>query len=160
MKNYFLFMLFATASLLVSCSDDDNSGAYTPDDASYTGMLKVGDFGKESSVDVTINEENSTLTLFINDAKFAPNMPVVIDITVKDINYTVYGGNNMRFEASNVVPYVNTETEPSPAYTFATVQGTIDGSEGSLLLYARMADNLAGYLAGKVFEFEGVKSSN
>ncbi len=160
MKNCFLLMLFATASLLFSCSNDDNGTPPVPDDASYIGTLKVGDFEKESSVDVTINEENSTLTLFINDAKFAPNMPVVIDITVKNIEYTVYGGNNMRFEASNVVPYVNTETEPSPAYTFATVQGIIDGGEGSLQLYAKMAANLAGYLAGKEFNFNGVKSSN
>ena len=31
MKNYFLFMLFATASLLVSCSDDDNGTYITVD---------------------------------------------------------------------------------------------------------------------------------
>lgn len=156
MKNFFLLALFATISMLFSCSNDDNGTPPVLDDASYTGTLKVGDFEKATTVDVDINEENSTLTLVINDAQFATGMPLTIDITVKNLGYIANDGV-ITFEAFNVEPYMNTETEPSSAYMFAIIQGTINSSDDSFRLYAKMADGLALYLAGKEFEFEGVK---
>ena len=120
----------------------------------YSGSLLVGDFVNEGiKVGVVKNEAASTLELVINDVRFAEGMPVKIDVTLKDIPYTVDGG--IKFDVTDVLPYINTEQEPAQAYAFASVAGEIEGN--SLYLTAQMADNLAPYLAGKVFEYSGVK---
>lgn len=122
--------------------------------SNYSGSLLVGDFVNEGiKVGVVKNEAASTLELVINDVRFAEGMPVKIDITLKDIPYTVDGG--IKFDVTDVLPYINTEQEPAQAYAFASVAGEIEGN--SLYLTAQMADNLAPYLAGKVFEYSGVK---
>ena len=123
----------------------------TLSDGSYVGELVVGGFAKNTVVDVTFNEAASTVDIVINDAKFADNMPLVIDITLKDIPYT--SGETIAFTATDVVPYINTESEPVSAYTFATVDGNIVG--GRLVFAAKMSESLASYVAGKVFEFSG-----
>ena len=53
-------------------------------------------------------------------------------------------------------PYLNTETDPAPAYTFATVEGNVSGDK--LSLNARMSEELAPYIAGKEFVFVGVET--
>ena len=77
---------------------------------------------------------------------------MTLDITLKGIPYLMKDGAVM-FEASDVVPYINAEPDPMPAYTFASVSGSIAGN--FLTLNARMADDLATYVAGKEFAFEG-----
>lgn len=123
----------------------------TLSDGSYVGELVVGGFAKNTVVDVAFNEAASTVDIVINDAKFADNMPLVIDITLKDIPYT--SGETIAFTATDVVPYINAEPEPVNAYTFATFEGNIVG--GRLVLAAKMSESLASYVAGKVFEFSG-----
>lgn len=156
MKKLFILPLLAVIMTMLSCSNDDDNTTQPPTlgENSYAGMLLVGDFEKSTVVDVVTDDESSTLTIVINDAQFAPNMPLTIDIKVKDIPYTVYGDNNIRFEAADVDPYMNTEQASSSGYRFATIQGLID-NEGCLTLYAKMADGLAPYIAGKVFNFNG-----
>ena len=119
---------------------------------SYAGELVVGDFVLSSVIDVTFNELKSTLDVVINDAKFAEKMPLNIDITLKGIPCNV--GETVTFAATDIVPYINAEPQPVPAYTFALVEGEIDS--GKISFIARMADTLESYVAGKVFEFEGV----
>lgn len=120
-------------------------------DSSYAGELLVGGFAKNTVVDVTFNEAASTVDIVINDAKFAENMPLVIDIALRGIPYT--SDETITFAATDVVPYINAEPEPVNAYTFATFEGNIVG--GRLVLAAKMSENLAPYVAGKVFEFSG-----
>lgn len=115
---------------------------------SYGGELKVGSFAMDAVVDVKENREAGTVDIVMNDVKFAPNMPLVIDVALRDIPYDGAG-----FFAQDVVPYMNTETEPAPAYAFSVIEGSVDG--GKLVFNARMADGLAAYLAGKEFVFEG-----
>lgn len=118
---------------------------------SYGGELKVGSFAMDAVVDVKANREAGTVDIVMNDVKFAPNMPLVIDITLRDISCVADDG--ISFMAHDVVPYMNAETEPAPAYTFSVIEGNVDG--GRLVFNARMADGLAAYLAGKEFVFEG-----
>lgn len=123
------------------------------DARSFKGELLVGDFAKEVTIDVK-QKLAGTLDIVINDAKFAANMPLTLDITLKDIPYE--GDGDVTFAAENVAPYLNTETDPAPAYTFATVEGNVSGDK--LSLNARMSEELAPYIAGKEFVFTGVES--
>lgn len=123
------------------------------DARSFKGELLVGDFAKEVTIDVKKNV-SGTLDIVINDAKFAANMPLTLDITLKDIPFE--GGGDVTFAAENVAPYLNTETDPAPAYTFASVEGRVSGDK--LSLNARMSEELAPYIAGKEFVFVGVET--
>lgn len=134
------------------------SSSYKPEvpvagDKSYTGELVVDDFSKTTTIDVVFDESASTVDIVINDVKFAENMPMTLDITLKEIAYTYTTDGNVCFSGENVAPYIGLQVNPSDAYTFASVSGTIQGN--SLSLSARMADNLAQYVAGKEFVFEG-----
>lgn len=119
---------------------------------SYEGDLAVGEFTSKIVVDIVKDEDASVLDIVINDVKFAAGMPMTLDITLKGIPYLMKDGTVV-FEASDVVPYINAEPDPMPAYTFASVSGSIAGN--FLTLNARMADGLAAYVAGKEFAFEG-----
>ena len=123
----------------------------TPAETTYKGDLAVGDFVKEVTVGVTKNLTRGTVDFTIYDAKFAANMPLELDITLKDIPFTGSTG----FAANNVAPYINNEPEAVPAYMFATIEGNVTGEELSFV--ARMSDEIAGYVAGKEFVFEGIK---
>lgn len=119
---------------------------------SYAGELVVGDFAISSVLDVAFNESESTVDVVMNDAKFAEGMPLSIDITLKGIPCNV--GETVTFAAIDIIPYINAEPNPVAAYTFASVEGEINA--GNFSFTARMADTLEDYVAGKVFEFEGV----
>lgn len=121
-------------------------------DRSFKGELISGDFAKEIVIDVTADRDLSAMDIVLNDVKFAANMPLVLDITLKDIPYVENNGV-ITFEAKDVAPYMNTETTPAAAYMFSAVQGEISG--GKLLFSARMAENLAPYVAGMEFVFSG-----
>jgi hypothetical protein len=123
----------------------------TPSGSKYRGMLQVEEFSKEVLVNVVRNNDAGTLDMVINDVKFAANMPLELDITLKDIPFV--SGLGISFIAENVAPYINTESEPAAAYMFAVVEGDING--GRLTFTAKMADNLAPYVAGKEFVFSG-----
>lgn len=122
------------------------------DARSFKGELLVGDFSKEVIIDIKKNV-TGTLDVVINDAKFAANMPLTLDITLKDIQYTAE--DDLTFMAENVAPFINTETEPAPNYMFAVVEGRLSGE--TLVMSAKMSEELAPYLAGKEFLFEGVE---
>lgn len=117
----------------------------------YKGSLVVGDFTKEDVV-ISVTKNGNTVDVLLNDVKFAANMPLVLDITLKALPCTVDGAN-LSFAAENVEPYMNTETEPAPQYMFAAVNGAVNA--GELSFDARMADDLAPYVAGKEFVFNG-----
>lgn len=122
------------------------------DARSFKGELLVGDFSKEVIIDIKKNV-TGTLDIVINDAKFAANMPLTLDITLKDIQYTAE--DDLTFMAENVAPFINTETDPAPNYMFAVVEGRLSGE--TLVMSAKMSEELAPYLAGKEFLFEGVE---
>ena len=109
---------------------------------------------KSVVVDVKIDQVAGSLDLVLNDVKFAANMPLTLDITLKEIPYLVNDGA-LNFSATNVAPCINAENEPVAAYTFASVNGVIEGDR--LLLDAKMAEDLAAYVAGMEFTFEGTE---
>ena len=117
----------------------------------YKGSLVVGDFTKEDVV-ISVTKNGNAVDVLLNDVKFAANMPLVLDITLKALPCTVDGAN-LSFAAENVAPYMNTETEPAPQYMFAAVNGAVNA--GKLSFDARMAEDLAPYVAGKEFVFRG-----
>lgn len=117
----------------------------------YKGSLVVGDFTKEDVV-ISVTKNGNTVDVLLNDVKFAANMPLVLDIKLKALPCTVDGAN-LSFAAENVAPYMNTETEPAPQYMFAAVNGVVNA--GKLSFDARMAEDLAPYVAGKEFVFRG-----
>lgn len=117
----------------------------------YKGSLVVGDFTKEDVV-ISVTKNGNAVDVLLNDVKFAANMPLVLDITLKALPCTVDGAN-LSFAAENVAPYMNTETEPAPQYMFAAVNGVVYA--GKLSFDARMAEDLAPYVAGKEFVFRG-----
>ena len=117
----------------------------------YKGSLVVGDFTKEDVV-ISVTKNGNTVDVLLNDVKFAANMPLVLDITLKALPCTVDGAN-LSFAAENVEPYMNTETEPAPQYMFAAVNGVVNADK--LSFDAKMADDLAPYVAGKEFVFNG-----
>lgn len=123
--------------------------------ADYSGTLSVDDFVNEN-VQVSIARDvlDGTLDIFIDNAKFAPSMPVQIDITLKGIPYTEEDGR-VEFEAADILPFINSEAEPTEAYKFAAVSGVIES--GTINFTAQMATDLAAYVAGKVFVYEGVE---
>lgn len=120
-------------------------------DKSYKGELISGNFAKEVVIDVTTDEASEVVNVVLNDVKFAQNMPL-IDITLKGVPYVMEYGK-MVFGAENIAPYMNSEVEPVQAFMFAFAQGTVIGNR--LQFSARMADNLAAYVAGMEFAFEG-----
>ena len=117
----------------------------------YKGSLVVGDFTKEDVV-ISVTKNGNAVDVLLNDVKFAANMPLVLDITLKALPCTVDGAN-LSFAAENIAPYMNTETEPAPQYMFAAVNGVVNA--GKLSFDARMAEDLAPYVAGKEFVFRG-----
>ena len=121
---------------------------------SHAGNLSVDDFVTENvTVKVEKKEATSTLDIFIDNVRFAPAMPVQIDITLKDIPYTNDG--RVEFAAADVLPFINSEAEPTAAYKFASVSGVIEN--GTMNFTAQMAADLAPYVAGKVFVYEGTE---
>jgi hypothetical protein len=81
-------------------------------------------------------------------------MPIVLDITLKGIPYTKTD-SVFSFSANNIAPFINKGTEPVATYTFDKVQGRIVGK--SLNLSAKMAENLAPYISGMEFQFNGTE---
>ena len=115
----------------------------------YKGSLVVGDFTKEDVV-ISVTKNGNTVDVLLNDVKFAANMPLVLDITLKALPCTVDGAN-LSFAAENVEPYMS--TGPAPQYMFAAVNGAVNA--GKLSFDARMADDLDPRVAGKEFVFNG-----
>lgn len=117
----------------------------------YKGSLVVGDFTKEDVV-ISVTKNGNAVDVLLNDVKFAANMPLVLDITLKGVPCETDAAN-FSFAAENIAPYMNTETEPAPQYMFAAVNGVVNA--GKLSFDARMAEDLAPYVAGKEFVFRG-----
>lgn len=153
-----LFYLFAVTMLFAACSKE-NDGIEIPDtpetnSTSYNGTLLADSFATAAVIDITPVANTSTVDIVLNDVKFAPNMPIVLDITLKGIPYTK-SDSVFSFSANNIAPFINTGTEPVATYTFDKVQGRIIGK--SLNLSAKMAENLAPYIAGMEFQFNGTE---
>lgn len=148
MKRICLILLSVLA--LAGCA---GGGDPLPDDADgvFRGRLTVGDYTRDATIFVTENVGNSTVDIFFDNVKFAPLMPVVIDITVKGVPCRNDGV--LSFSTVDVDPYINKEVDPQPGYRFSEISGVVDGDE--LVLSARMADGLAWYVEGKVFSFSG-----
>lgn len=162
MKKIISFL--AIPMLFMACTNDDTPEVKDPTPSttvSYKGELKVGDITSGSESDyfvmesvVSVTKNDSTVDILFNDVKFAERMPVFIDITLKHVS-SLSAENNLVFRAENVIPFINTDTVPNAEYKFATLHGTIAGNE--LLFNAKMADELAPYVAGMEFEFSGTE---
>lgn len=124
--------------------------------ATYVGALDVDGYERTVEISLTENVFDSTVEIFFDNVKFAALMPVTVDIILKDIPCTsLY---DFQFSAKNVVPYINKEPDPKPAYKFGEIYGGV--AQGKLWLYAKMADDLKPSRAGKEFSFKGEKKND
>ena len=148
MKNRILLLFLPL--LLGACVDNSTTFPGEADGVFY-GELTVGDYTERVGISVT-ETSDTTVDVFFDDVKFARNMPLRIDITVKDVP-CLKVGSVLGFAAVDIDPYMNREVESQPEYRFATISGTVEGNE--LLLEARMSDDLKPSRAGKQFSFSG-----
>lgn len=119
----------------------------------YVGKLSVDDYERTAKISIKEDVFASTIEIFFDNVKFAALMFTTVDIILKDIPCSnVY---DLQFSAKNVVPYMNKEPDPKPAYKFAEIRGGV--MDGRLWLFAKMADNLKPSRAGKEFSFIGEK---
>ena len=139
--------------------ENEGGGTVTPPSAGgveygFTGALQVGDFTlAPASLTVVVNMQASTVDVKMLGVKFSDRMPLVLDITLCSLPCTNVAGI-MTFSGENVVPHISIG---NPAdYTFAKAEGEFDVRTSKLTFNARMADNLAAYVAGKEFVYNGV----
>ena len=133
MKKLLFLPLFALMALILpSCSDDDNNpgggGEAIETATAYNGKLIVnGSYVKDSTeCYIEFAKDNKSLTLSINEVKFAEAMPVSIDIAIPGIPATA-NGNDITFSGDTIVPLVG--VVPSPAFTFYNIDGEIKDGE-------------------------------
>ncbi len=137
---------------------DDGGGVVVPPatetfDYNFEGSLQVGSFSLESAaLSVAVSRETGTLDLKMHGVKFTENMPT-LDITLCGLACENAGGV-VRFSGENIVPLVG--TNPRADYTFATASGTFDMRSSTLTFYAQMSPDLAAYVAGKEFNYNGI----
>lgn len=140
-------------------SDSDEEGEVVVPPAtggmehSFTGALQVSDFTlAPASFTVVVNMATSTVDIKMLGVKFSDKMPLELDITLCNLVCTNEGGK-MVFSGENIVPLIG--STPSADYTFATARGEFDMKTSALTFDAKMADNLAAYVAGKEFIYNG-----
>lgn len=122
---------------------------------SYKGEFLSGEYKQpEATVDITIDGATNQMDIVMNNAKFAPKMPELV-IRIKGVPF-VENGKVLEFEAKDIVPYMNDETEPASSFCFANVNGKIEGDR--LQFDARMSDDCpVPGVAGMVFLFDGLE---
>lgn len=112
---------------------------------SYVGELSVFATGSEDSFPcenvvckVALNDTKSALDLYINGAKFAPNMPLFVDIRVDSIPCSVKDDIISFSKVGNIVPFVKMMGSyvPMDAYTFYNITG--EAASDKLLINAEL----------------------
>lgn len=139
-------------------TDDENEPIVPPAtggmEHSFTGALQVGDFTlAPAALTVVVNVATSSVDIKMMGVKFSDKMPLVIDITLCNLACTNAGGK-MIFSGENIVPLI--DSVPSANYTFALAGGEFDMSTSTLTFNAKMAEDLADYVAGKEFAYTGI----
>lgn len=131
--------------------DDDIHQTVTA--ASFEGRMNVialnsTTFTCNNSCKIEIDMPAKSCNLYILDAKFAENMPLTIDILLKDIPFVVEDGVVL-FEAENVVPLIYTDIFgqyiEGEEYKFSYIRGVL-GSE-SIAFDADMTRGSFGFIS-------------
>lgn len=142
-----------------TAGESESGGTVTPPPVSggteyeFTGTLQVGEFIlNPAAVSVVVDMQAAVVDIKMSGVKFSDRMPLVLDITLCGLACENVGGV-MRFAGQNVVPLIG--AEPSESYTFASVTGEYNMRSSVFTFSARMADNLAAFVAGKEFTFSG-----
>lgn len=120
---------------------------------SFTGTLQVGDFTlNPANITVMVNVATSSVDVKMMGVRFSDKMPLFIDITLCNLACTNAGGK-MVFSGENIVPLV--DNQQATNYTFAIASGEFDMRTSALTFNAKMAEDLANYVAGKEFAYTG-----
>ncbi len=141
-------------------SSDENEEVLPPAggeavECEYVGALNVGTFTlAPTTIKVAFAEETGTMDIFMYKVKFAAVMPVTIDITLNTVPYTVADDGSILFEVENWVPYIGAAEKPE--YKFGVLKGGVTADYKNLSIDARMADDLAPYVAGMEFKYNGL----
>lgn len=133
----FFRMLLCSAALLsfAACSDDDDDAPFIDDGViCYVGAVSVdqndGTVFKDNNVkiDLTFYPESETATMVVNQVKFAEEMPIRLDMTVKGLAFSQVG-SSISLAGSGIVP--EAMGGPFPAYTITKFNGVATGEQFS-----------------------------
>lgn len=105
-----LFLGFLMA-FACACSDEDEPKQQQPSqpentDLQFCGTITMDDgFTLDSICSVVCFNEEGTLDLTVKQVKFSPNMPLSLDMTFKNLSYTITEDNVAHFAADTIVPW-------------------------------------------------------
>lgn len=108
MKQTFLLIL-TFAVLLFGCTKSEINEEFIPQNGNYTGTLVVDqndgtEYTDDSvSVEVIINTDN-TVDITMKAVKFSSKMPVTLDMTIKNVPYSV-NGKEMVISGTDLIPW-------------------------------------------------------
>lgn len=151
MRKFLLFplLLFMTAIIVSACSDDEED-IFPPETndtigggdtlnildtisvnkhRKFNGTLVVNGTYVQDGTDCEIILEKAPekVTLNINNVKFAPNMPVSINLTVPDVPLRYLDRDYMEFCGDSIVPVMGSLS--AQAYMFESIEGYVKNSE-------------------------------
>lgn len=121
----------------------------------YVGALNAGTFTLAPiTFEAAFDEQKNCVDIVMRKVKFAAAMPVTIDITLNAVPYSEADDGTISFEAENWVPFIGATERPD--YKFGLLKGTVTADYKNLSIDARMADDLAPYVAGMEFNYNGL----
>lgn len=130
-----LLLLAAVVSLFCSCREADSN--ITRTSPNYSGQMTVLYDGEEFvqndiAVAVAFNNKQSALDIELKRVKFAPAMPVKVDVTITDIAITKQGEGVWSFATDGVTPWAL--GGPYDKYRIDNLQGQLSENNISFTL--------------------------
>lgn len=123
-------ILFSLAALFAACNKPSVEEPVEPfTAATYAGTVSVAFNGADFDnpdirVDVLAEPSTGTLSITIHEIRFAPQMPVTVDVTIPDVHYKEVDGV-IAFEAQSIVPLSG--VVPMERYKVSGLNGSIRG---------------------------------
>lgn len=131
MKKNVFFILFFTALILCGCTKSDKNEDIVPQNGDYIGTLTVdqndGTIYTDSdiAVEIIINADTS-LDIIMKEVKFSSKMPVTLDMTIKNVQYTI-NGKVMVLSGTDLIPWAM--GGEFPRYTITDLTGSISNQD-------------------------------
>lgn len=134
-------MLFMAVALLLSqsCTKENgtNEEPLVANEYEYSGTMTVTAGGSDNvsedvAVECLLDKDAHTMKILFHKVKFVPQMPISLDVTVPDVNYSEKDGA-VTFSGDGIVP-LSGGTVPFPKYTVTALSGTLTANSLSLSL--------------------------
>ena len=132
MKKIIFYALLGALSLnFISCEEEDgnetNDVVIKPVETHYTGTINVefrGETNATEGIDCGVLKDDNKKTIDLNlyQVKFAPQMPMTIDLTIPEITFQD-SDNGIKFSADSIAPTMG----GNPNYAAKNLTGKIVG---------------------------------